>query len=193
MIVCIGVFFYLGAALYIAAGVMAVVYLRRDSERALDTAIRLAAAGAACLAVTFLFRWFVWRLVPMTTVSDSINLLVLLSTLVMLFLMQKRNVRALACFYLPPLAGLCVVSAVVAHKYLFAAPRELPGLPLAVHVGSSGPIGVAGVPLIVKRTRSPGRTPSSSGVSARSRYTGITPYHPGWVTTNSPHGTPRGL
>jgi ABC-type transport system involved in cytochrome c biogenesis permease subunit len=135
MIVCIGVFFYLGAALYIAAGVMAVLYLRPDNDRALDRAIRLAAAGAACLAATFLFRWLVWRLVPMTTVSDSINLLVLLSTLVMLFLMQKRNVRALACFYLPPLAALCAVSAAVAHRYLFAAPREFPGLPLAIHVG----------------------------------------------------------
>jgi len=134
MTVCIGIFFYLGAATYVAAGVMAALYLRRDNEAVLDAAIRLSAAGAACLAGTFLFRWLAWGLVPLTTVSDSINLLVLLSTLVMLFLMQKRNVRALACFYLPPLAGLCAVSAAVAHRHLFAAPRELPGLPLAVHV-----------------------------------------------------------
>jgi HemX protein len=130
-----GVTFYLGAASYVAAGAVALSFLHRDNERALDFVIRAAVLGAACLTTAFALRWTVWRLIPMTTVTDSVSLLVVLSTLVMLFLMRRRNVRSLACFYLPPLAALCAVSVTVAHNDLFTAPRELPGVPLVLHVG----------------------------------------------------------
>ncbi|MBN2307904.1 MAG: cytochrome c biogenesis protein CcsA [Candidatus Hydrogenedentes bacterium] len=135
MILSMGVAFYLGCALYCAAGAAAILYLWRDHERVLDATIALAGAGAACLAAAFAFRWIAWRLVPMTTAADSIALFAVLSTAVMLALMRKPNVRALACFYAPPLAALCIVNAAVAHTDLFTAPRALAGLPLVLHVG----------------------------------------------------------
>lgn len=127
--------FYLGEALYVVAGVLSLVYLWRDNARALDAAFRLAISGAVCLAVAFFLRWTAWHLTPMTTFTDSVILLVVFSTLVMAFLVRKPNVRALECFYLPPLAALCVVSATVAHNDLLTTPRKLPEFPLVLHVG----------------------------------------------------------
>ena len=135
MVLCIGICFYSGVALYLAAAVTALRYLRHANGWALRFALWLSAGGAALFMAAFLLRWATWRLVPLTTVSDSLNVLVVMSTVVMLLLMRRPNVRALACFYLPPLAALCLVSAAVAHNDLFYQPKELSGIPLILHVG----------------------------------------------------------
>lgn len=135
MLTCMGTSFYAGTAFYAVAGVMAAVYLWRGSARALTGAVWLAAAGALSLAAALGFRWAVWGLVPMTTLTDSISLLVAFSTAAMFVVMRKPNLRPLAGFYLPPLAVLALVSASVAHQRLFEPPRALAGVPLLLHVG----------------------------------------------------------
>ncbi|NIA16223.1 MAG: hypothetical protein GWP08_19340 [Nitrospiraceae bacterium] len=135
MVLCIGICFYPGVALYVAAAIAALWYLRHANEFALRLALWLSAGGVGLLIMAFAARWAAWGLVPLTTVSDSLNLLVVMSTLAMLLLMRTRNVRALAWFYLTPLAALTLVSAAVAHKDLFHSPKELSGIPLTLHVG----------------------------------------------------------
>jgi HemX protein len=96
---------------------------------------RLSIVGALLLAAVFAMRWIYWGLLPLTTLMDSLNLLVLLSTIVMLAVYREESAQALLCFFAPPLAVLSVISACVASGYLHAAPRDLKGIYLAVHVG----------------------------------------------------------
>jgi len=127
--------FYAGILFYVGAALMALRHLRSANGEALDLGLRLSTAGAACLAVTFVCRWAVFHRPPMTTMTDSLNLLILFATLVMLWVLRKAAVRALMCFYVPPLTLLCLINAGVAHRYLHQAPRPLPSAPLMVHVG----------------------------------------------------------
>lgn len=127
--------FYLATACYAGAAVCVGLYLAGAPSRVLTLAHRLAAGAAACLVVTFLLRWSAWRLLPLTTIADSLNLLALLSTILMLWVVRKDSAPTLACFYVPPLAAICLINATVAHDQLHLAPRELSGIPLTIHVG----------------------------------------------------------
>lgn len=131
----IDIFFYGGTSLYVLAAVMAVLYLQGGNQRTLGWTTGLTAAGALCLAAVLGMRWAVFHRVPLTTPADSINLMVLLCTAIMIPMERKEPLRPLICFYLHPLALLCVVTALVAHRDLHSEPRELRSSMLALHVG----------------------------------------------------------
>ncbi len=134
MIAAMDIAFYTATALYVMAAVMATRYLWGADNRALLFANRMLAIGAGCLVVTFALRWGIWRRVPLTTVADSLNLLVLQVTVIMLFIVRKDSLRALLCFHVPPLAAICLINATLAHGKLHTPPRELRGFPLTAHV-----------------------------------------------------------
>jgi len=135
MMLCMGSSFYAGTALYLAAGLMGLAYFWRGSARILTSAVWFAGAGAILLAAALGFRWAVWGLVPMTTLTDSISLLVVFATAAIAILMRRPSLRPLAGFYLPPLSVLAAISAAAAHERLFSPPRELASIPLVLHVG----------------------------------------------------------
>ncbi|MDQ1257572.1 MAG: hypothetical protein QG656_2178 [Candidatus Hydrogenedentes bacterium] len=127
--------FYVGVLLYVLASMASLRYLYGRSD-ALTAVKALAAGGAALLLTTLAIRWAAWGQVPLTTMTDALNLFVLWGTLIVLFESRRTSMRALAGVCLPPLTVICLVSAATAHQYLSVAPRALNGVPLAVHVGS---------------------------------------------------------
>jgi len=131
----IGGVFYAGAACYVAAAIMTVRYLRGDDDAALAATMRWLMAGAGLLVATLVLRWLAWRLIPLTTMVDSINLFAILSTMAIIFVVRQEQVATLLCFYVPPLATAMLINAAFAHQALYQAPRALRGLPLALHVG----------------------------------------------------------
>lgn len=127
--------FYVGVACFVAAALVTVRHLSGTSAAALGLSLRLASAGAACLAAMLALRWAHFQSIPLTTMTDSLSLFVLFATLVMLWVLRKDNVRALACFYVPPLAALCLMNAATAHQHFSEEPWHLPSAPLVLHVG----------------------------------------------------------
>jgi HemX protein len=127
--------FYAAVALYAAAAAVAAAYLRRPEDRILNSAFLLTLGGSILLLVTFGLRISTWHRLPLTTVTDSLNLFVLLSTAVMVIVARQERMASLLSFYLPPVALIAVLNALVAHRYLHDEPRELRGIFLSVHVG----------------------------------------------------------
>lgn len=125
--------FYGAVAAYVAAAAASLLHLA--GRRALGAAYALTAAGAGLLALVFALRWMQWGLLPLTTLTDSLNVLVLSAGVIILILTRSEAMRPLLAYYLPPLAPLCLAGAVAAPRSLHAAPRDLPELWLAVHVG----------------------------------------------------------
>lgn len=127
--------FFLASAAYVVAGVIAIGYWRNPSAGILAGANRVAFAGTFLIAAVFALRWGTWKLMPLTTIADSLNLLVLLATLIMLFVARNDPpMRTLLCYLLPALGLVCLVNAVFGYDDLLDAPRELRGLLLAPHV-----------------------------------------------------------
>jgi ABC-type uncharacterized transport system permease subunit len=83
----------------------------------------------------FLLRWAQWGLLPLTGVTDSMMLFVVLCTGIVLTVQRDDSMKPLLVFYLPALALLDIVSATVAHRYLDESPKDLNNLFLTVHVG----------------------------------------------------------
>jgi len=135
MITAMDIAFYAATACYGVAALLAARYLWNGDARSLRWASRVLVVGALGLVATFLLRWGAWRLVPLTTLSDSLNLLILQVTVIVLIVARKDDVRALLCLCTPPLAVLAVVNAAVAGDNLHTAPRALSGFPLVGHVG----------------------------------------------------------
>lgn len=127
--------FYTGVACYVVAAIVAAAYLRRQEDRVLGAAYGIALIGAVLFLVTFALRIAAWQRLPLTNVTDSLNLFVLLSTAVMIFVAKQERMGSLLSFYLPPVALIAVINGTVAHGYLRAEPRALEGVPLTVHVG----------------------------------------------------------
>lgn len=126
---------YGAAACYLGATLATAWYLLGVHERALHVAAWLLGLGAACLGLTFALRWATWHRVPFTSAADSVNLLALQATVVLLFMTRSSKVRGLICFCAPVLTALCLIAATVAHADLHEMPRELRGFPLTLHVG----------------------------------------------------------
>lgn len=127
--------FYIGVTVYTAAGLASVSCLRSARNGRLVLAKGLLVGGGVCLIATFILRWVLWRALPLTTMTDSVNLFVVLTTVVMFWTVRHAKTPVLLSFYLPPLAVVCLVNALVAHRFLYEPPRALPGLPLSIHVG----------------------------------------------------------
>ncbi len=127
--------FYSGTVLYVVGAVFALRHLKRTDDYFMDVANRFMLCGAALLVATFLIRAATWQRVPLTTVCDSLNLFVLLSTFVVVIVSRAERMRPLLSVYLPPIALIAVINALAGYRYLFEEPRELRGLFLTVHVG----------------------------------------------------------
>lgn len=127
--------FYASALCYLAAAIVTMLYLRSGSDSSLRLLEMLLLAGAILIIATFVLRWAQWHLLPLTTMVDSLNLFVLMSTFIILFVVRRDNVPALLCYYVPPLSILAVLNAAVAWNHLATKPRDLPSIPLTLHVG----------------------------------------------------------
>jgi len=147
--------FYTGTAFYVLAALAALLYLRNANARFIAVSSYLLIAGMLLLIGTFAFRWAIYGHLPLTTMTDSINLLAVLTAPAILLATRKTKeadrpftssfilhpssfhigMPALLCFYLPPLAVICLINAAVAHRFLCIEPRALSNLLLSVHVG----------------------------------------------------------
>lgn len=127
--------FYLATACYVVAAGLSLAYVRGADERVLFFAKRLAAAGNVGLLLVFLYRWWLFQLVPFTGMVDSLNLFLVLCTGIILMLQRDEKMKPLLAFYLPALAIIAIVNAAVAPRYLGEPPIALNGLLLTIHVG----------------------------------------------------------
>jgi len=135
MAIVVDVLFFAGLAVYLAAGGVAVAYLRAGSARTLDILSGLLGTGCGLLLLLFVARWKMFGLLPLTTMGDSLNLFVILGTAIALYISLSNNVRPLLSFYGPALAALYFYNAVNGHTFLHDQPKELNGVFLAIHVG----------------------------------------------------------
>ncbi|MDK1021624.1 MAG: cytochrome c biogenesis protein CcsA [Candidatus Hydrogenedentes bacterium] len=127
--------FYLAMACYVVAAGLSLAYVRGSDERVLFFAKHLAAAANVGILLVFLYRWWSFRLVPLTGMVDSLNLFLVLSTGIILMIQRNEKMKPLLAFYLPALAIIAIVNAAVAPRYLGEPPTALKGLPLTIHVG----------------------------------------------------------
>lgn len=127
--------FYASVGLYLLAAVGAIRYLAGGEAGSLRAARSLLIVGALSLLIVAALRWIAWERVPLTTLTDSLNLFILLVTAISLVLGRGESMQALLAVCLPPLALIALVNAITAPEYLSTAPRAFHGLFLAVHVG----------------------------------------------------------
>ena len=125
---------YAGAAGYIGAAFLALCYLRGGRMPCLENARRAAMAGVLLLAATVALRFITWRLLPMTSGSDSMVLFALMGTVIALVTSTKPDRRALMCFYWPPLAFIVCLSLYMAGEDFAHSPKPFPTVLLGVHV-----------------------------------------------------------
>lgn len=127
--------FYLAVAAYVAAAGTALRYVRTPDESALIVAKRAAAAGNVLLLAVFIYRWWQFQAIPFTGLGDSLNLFIVLCTGIMLLVQRRAGMRPLLVYYLPAVAVIAAIAALVAPRYLNQPPKELNGLLLTAHVG----------------------------------------------------------
>lgn len=127
--------FYAGTALYVAAAGAALLHLAEARMGRLRLSIRLLWAGVACQGLMFAVRGYEWGRLPFTTMTDSLNLFVLLSVLAALCIVYQHQIPILILFYAPPLALIGLVNAIASHGRLDTEPRVLHGILLMAHVG----------------------------------------------------------
>lgn len=130
-----GILYWASVLLYLCSAVVALAYLGLGGRKTLMTAMFFAVFGALTLVASAGLRFDQWRVLPMTTPYDALNLLILFTTLIALGFMQRPVRRSLLCFTLPPVAFVLLVNGIFAHRYLGQAPRGLSGSLLPVHVG----------------------------------------------------------
>jgi ABC-type transport system involved in cytochrome c biogenesis permease subunit len=127
--------FYLAVGSYLLAAGLALRFVRTPDESALVLAKRAAALGNTLLLAVFIYRWWKFAAVPFTGLGDSLSLFLVLCTGIMLLVQRRPGMRPLLVYYLPAVALIAVIAGLVAPKYLDAAPKELNGVLLTMHVG----------------------------------------------------------
>jgi ABC-type transport system involved in cytochrome c biogenesis permease subunit len=135
MLLLAALLLYSAVAAYLAASGLAIAYIRGSDTRYLNYGKRLAGFGNIFLLLAFFARWYEFRLLPLTGISDSLNLFLILATGIMLTVQRGDHLRPLLSFYLPALGLLALVSGAVAPAFAKEPPRELLGAPLTIHVG----------------------------------------------------------
>jgi len=137
MIPFLYIVFILAVALHNGAAGAALYYLAvQSNKRLLAFANRLLLLGAAGLVLTLVLRLAIFRAPPFATVADSLTLfLAMVSATVVVICMQERR-RALLPFYLPAVAALSLLCAVLALPSLGVAPleRDVSRALLVIHV-----------------------------------------------------------
>lgn len=128
--------FYLGVALHLGAAVLALGYGMTPRDQRLLYWSRRLLLGAllAHIAVSGL-RLATWGVAPIASVADSLNLFIILVSLTSFVLSCCDRRLSLLVFYAPACALLSLVAVLVTLNSLGVAPRSLPVLLTAVHVG----------------------------------------------------------
>lgn len=135
MISAIYATFSIAFFLYVASAATAGWYLHSGGSRILRVTHVLVMAGAVILASTIALRWMAWGRLPLTTMADSLNLFIVLTSFVVAIVAHRGSQHAILCLYTPPLVALFAVNAVIAFSDLHSEPKALNGAFLAVHVG----------------------------------------------------------
>ncbi|MDP7639382.1 MAG: cytochrome c biogenesis protein CcsA [Candidatus Hydrogenedentes bacterium] len=126
---------YSAVAAYLAASALAFAYVRGSDARYLGFGKRLAGIANMLLFLVFLARWHEYRLLPLTGISDSLNLFLIFATGIMVTVQRGEGMSPLLSFYLPALGLIALVSGAIAPAFANVPPRELHGAPLTIHVG----------------------------------------------------------
>ncbi|MEA3365083.1 MAG: cytochrome c biogenesis protein CcsA, partial [Candidatus Hydrogenedentes bacterium] len=124
---------FAGAFAYLAATIVAVVFLLHEKQVFLHLGRRLSLMGMAAFLLVFVLRWATWGNLPMTTVADALVVFVLFATLVM-FGSARGKTEAVSSFYLPPILVLALLCTGTAPAAFAHAPKALRGVFLAGHV-----------------------------------------------------------
>ncbi len=135
MSLAIDIAFYAAFALFGAAAVTSYLYLRADKEGMLGVTQRAIAVAAGLLFVAFCLRWASYGRIPLTNMVDIVNLLLVMSTAIVLTLVRRESLRALVCYYAPPLAALSLLNVLLGFNKLHQEPKALNDTFLAIHVG----------------------------------------------------------
>ena len=126
--------FYLGAAAYLTAAAAGLEYARAGDAAMLPVGRWAAFAGSACLVAVFVARWWHYHLPPLSGLGDSLNLFLIFCTGIALMVQRGQRLAPLLAFYLPALGMMALLAALLAPRTLTTPPRDLAGLPLAIHV-----------------------------------------------------------
>jgi len=135
MLYAIDITFIAAVALFCVAAVASFVYWRGINDAALDMTRYAVAVAAALLFCSFCLRWASHGRIPLTTMVDVLNVLIVTVAAVVLPLVNQPNLRPLLCYYAPPLAVLAVFNAIVGRSMLHTVPKELNETFVALHVG----------------------------------------------------------
>ena len=137
MTTTIYIVFFTGTAAYLAAALAVVVYMTRGGNRWLLLAGGCCLAGAAGYLAALIVRGMHWGQLPLTSMTDGLSLFAIAATLFTLAVAWRDRVPELLCFFVPPLALVCLVMSFAAPRALATPPEPLLTVPLALHAGSA--------------------------------------------------------
>ncbi len=129
------VLFYLGVGAYALGALYALHYAVGGAKHHLNLSWWAVLSGAVCLVIVFLLRGAQWRLLPMSTPTDTLSLFVVIATVTVFLLLRQPNRLGLMVFYWPPFAIMLLVAAYLAIDDLAHPPKDLATVLVAVHVG----------------------------------------------------------
>lgn len=127
--------FYAAVASYCFSAIAAYRYISVKEDRLIAVANRAMFAGSALLVIVFGLRAARWGLIPVTNPVESMNLFLLLSTVVIALVLRDQRMRPLQCYYAPTLALVSLMAAGVSRGFYYFQPDEFNELFLTVHVG----------------------------------------------------------
>ena len=126
--------FYAAAVAYCVAALLTLVYSRTGAIEHLDRGKHLAATGNVLLLLVFGYRWAHYGLVPFTGLGDSLNLLIVMCTGIVMVVQRDHTMKPVMMFYIPAIASIAIVNAVLSPASLSEAPMALNGIVLSIHV-----------------------------------------------------------
>lgn len=135
MLLAIYTTFSIGIALEILAAALALILpFRPRPVQTLRVPQLGAAVGALFLAVMLGLRWVQHGIVPLTRGVESLSLLTIMLVFTCLALTWHERRRSLLFVYLPAIAGISVVAAILAPSELVREPKQLSPWLLFLHV-----------------------------------------------------------
>lgn len=135
MSLAIDIVFYAACVLFAAAAFTSYLYLRADKTGMLGVTQRALTVAAVLLFAAFCLRWASFGRIPLTNMVDIVNLLLVMSTVIVMVLVRREPLRPLVCYYAPPLAALSLLNVILSFGKLHAEPKALNDVFLAIHVG----------------------------------------------------------
>lgn len=124
----------LGALLQSLAALTVLVLPFRAGGDQLVVPRVLAILGACCFALLLVVRGVYYRLLPLTSGVESLSLLVVMLVATTLLLTFDPKRRSLLMVYLPAIAAISIVAALLAPQELSSPPKALSASLLLLHV-----------------------------------------------------------